>query len=86
MKYLGNMLQLDKSMKIEMSQKRGLFIGEIISLFQEFNFVEPDVFVNIMNIYSASFYESAIWDIFSHDCDGLYKSWNVTIMQAYNVT
>ena len=38
-----------------------------------------------MNIYSASFYGSALWDIFSHDCDRLYKSWNVTIRQAYNV-
>ena len=84
-KHLGNMLQLDNSMKIDMSQKRGKFIGKIISLFQEFNYVEPDVFVKIMNIYSASFYGSALWDIFSHDCDRLYKSWNVTIRQAYNV-
>ena len=84
-KHLGNMLQLDNSMKTDLSQKRGKFIGKIMSLFQEFNYVKPEVFVKLMNIYSASFYGSCLWDIFSNDCEKLYKSWNVTVRQAFNV-
>ena len=84
-KHLGNLLQLDNSMKVDMSQKRGKFIGKMSSLFQEFHYVNPDIFVKIMNIFTTSFYGSNLWDIFSNDCDRLFKSWNVAIRQAFHV-
>ena len=37
LKHLGNVLQNDNSMKIDMSIKRGQFIGRINSLLQEFH-------------------------------------------------
>ena len=64
-KHLGNLLQLDNSMKVDMSQKRGKFIGKMSSLFQEFHYVDPDIFVKIMNIFTTSFYRCILWDIFS---------------------
>ena len=84
-KHLGNMLQLDNRTRVDLSQKRGQFIGKFMSLFQEFDYVDPDVFVKILNIYTTSFYGSCLWDIFSNDCEKLYKSWNVTIREAFNV-
>ena len=84
-KHLGNLLQLDNSMKVDMSQKRGKFIGKMSSLFQEFHYVDTDIFVKIMNIFNTSFYGSNLWDILSNDCDRLYKSWNVAIRQAFDV-
>ena len=85
-KHLGNLLQLDNSMKVDISQKRGKFIGKMVSLFQEFHYVDPDVFVKIMNIFTTSFYGSNLWDIFSSDCERLFKSWNVAIRQAFDVS
>jgi hypothetical protein len=56
-----------------------------MSLFQEFDYVDPDVSVKIVNIFTSSFYGSCLWDIFSNDCEKLYKSWNVSIREAFNV-
>ena len=84
-KHLGSTLQLDNSMKMDLCQKRGKFIGKMTSLFQEFSYVDPEVLVKIMNIFNTSFYGSNLWDIFSADCEKLFKSWNVAIRMAFNV-
>ena len=84
-KHLGSTLQLDNTMRVDLSQKRGKFIGKLVSLSQEFHYTDPEVFVKIMNIFTTSFYGSSLWDIFSADCDKLYKSWNVGIRQAFDV-
>ena len=84
-KHLGSTLQLDNSMRMDMCQKRGQFIGKVSSLLQEFHYVSPEVFVKIVNIFATSFYGSGLWDILSSDCDKLFKSWNVCIRMAYDV-
>ena len=84
-KHLGSTLQLDNSMEMDIAQKRGKFIGKMQSLLQEFHYVEKEVFVKIMNIYTTSFYGSCLWDLFSSGCDKLYKSWNVAIRQVLSV-
>ena len=43
------------------------------------NFAKPAILKKIFNIYATSFYGSGTWDIFSSECEKLYKSWNVTI-------
>ena len=85
-KHLENLLQVDNSMKMDIGQKRGKFIGKVTSLLQEFNYVDPELLTRIMNIYTTSFYGSYLWDIFSQDVERLYKSWNVAIRQIYNVS
>ena len=84
-KHLGSTLQLDNSMKVDISQKRGKFIGKVMSLLQEFCYVDPSVFTRIMTIFATSFYGSGLWDILSPDCEKLYKSWNVSIRNAFDV-
>ena len=82
LKHLGNTLQSDNSMKVDMSLKRGRFIGKVNSLLQEFHFVDPAVKVRILNIFTTSFYGSGLWDLQSPECERLYKSWNVAIRHA----
>ena len=84
-KHLGNMLQQDNSMRVDMCQKRGKFIGKMQSLFQEFSYVDPSVFMKVINLFNTSFYGSSLWDLFSSDCDKIFKSWNVTVRQAFGV-
>ena len=72
-------------MKMDIAQKRGKLIGKLNSLYQEFHYVEPQVFVNIMNIYAASFYGSSLWNLFSAECDRIYAAWNVAIRICLNV-
>ena len=50
-KHLGNIIQSDNSMKHDVAVKRGQFIGKVNSLLQEFHFVNPDVFMKLLNVY-----------------------------------
>ena len=81
----SNLLQCDNSMQIDMAQKRGKLIGKLNSLNQEFHYVEPEVFVKILNIYAASFYGSSLWDLYSKQCERIYAAWNVAIRICFNV-
>ena len=84
-KHLGNLLQVDNTMKLDIGNKRGKFIGKVTSILQEFHYVDPEILTKIMNIFTTSFYGSNLWDIFSPECEKLYKSWNVAIRQVYGV-
>ena len=84
-KHLGNTLQSDNKMSTDIAQKRGKLIGKLNALQQEFHYVEPRVFVKIMNIYASAFYGSNLWDIYSRECERIYSSWNVAIRCCYNV-
>ena len=72
-------------MNRDITVKRGRFIGKLNSLSQEFFYTSPDVYLKILNIYAVSFYGSGLWDMFSSDCDRLYKAWNVAVRQAFRV-
>ena len=84
-KHLGNILEMNNSMKKDVNCKRGQFIGRVNSLSQEFYFADPHSFIKILNLYTVSFPGSCLWDLFSTDCDRLYKAWNVSIRQALNL-
>ena len=84
-KHLGNILQADNSMKVDLSMKRGQFIGKVNSLLQEFHSVDPVVSVKILNIYTTSFYGSGLWDLQSAGCERLLKAWNVAIRHALSL-
>ena len=84
-KHLGNILEYNNSMKRDIAVKRGKFIGKLNSLSQEFFFASPEIFTKILNIYASSFYGSGLWDLFSDDCDRIYRSWNVAMRHAWKV-
>ena len=65
--------------------KRGKFIGKVNSFLQEFYFVAPKTFMELLNIYGTSFYGSCLWDLYSQDVDRIYKSWNVTVRNVFNL-
>ena len=84
-KHLGNVLQCDNSMSVDVLQKRGKYIGKVNSLLQEFHYAEASIVTKLINIYATSFYGSGTWDINSAECEKLYRSWNVTIRLVYNL-
>ena len=84
-KHLGNILQSDNSMTTDCTVKRGVFIGKVNSLFQEFSFAAPKVKLKLVNIFASSFYGSGLWDLSSSACERLYKSWNVAVRLGYGV-
>ena len=72
--HLGNTIESDNSMKTDISIKRGRFVGKIHSLNQEFYFASPAVRCKLINLYCCTYYSSSIWNLYSRDCDKLYKS------------
>jgi hypothetical protein len=53
-KHLGHTLKSDNSMRTDVAQKRGAYIGKINSLLQEFHSVTSEVFLKLMNTYALS--------------------------------
>ena len=73
------------SMRVDIVKKRGVFIGKMNSLSQEFHFAPPDIIIRLMNIHTTTLYGSNTWDILSKDCEKLYSSFNVAIRQILQV-
>ena len=77
--HLGNILECDNSMKTDIIQKRGQFIGRVNSLFQEFHYTSPEIMFQLVNTYASSFYGSQLWNLRSNEAEKLFNSWNVTV-------
>ena len=54
LKHLGHILEKDNSMKLDISKKRGMFIGKTNSLLQEFNNVSKVVFMKVFNSFATN--------------------------------
>ena len=84
-KHLGNILEMNNSMKKDVNCKRGQFIGRVNSLSQEFYFADPHSFIKILNLYTVSFPGSCLWDLFSTDCQRIFSSYNVMLRNIFNL-
>ena len=85
LKHLGNILESSNLMQQDCSVKRGKFIGKINSLRQEFHFADPSIQIKLLNIYTTSFYGSCLWEVFGHDCERFYTSWNIAVRNVFNL-
>ena len=72
-------------MRVDVIQKRATFIAKMNSILQEFHFSEPQTLVKLMNTYATTLYGSNTWDLFSGECEKLYRSFNVAIRQIFNL-
>ena len=62
-----------------------MFVGKLNSPLQEFHYASPDIVMKLVHTYATSMYGSNIWDIFSSDCDKIYKSYNVAVRSIFNL-
>ena len=84
-KHLGHLLQSDNSMRLDIAQKRGSFIGKTNGLLQEFGNVTPKVLIKILHTFAANLYGSNLWNLFGKDCERLFTSYNVAIRNILKV-
>ena len=84
-KHVGNLLECNNTFKSDCLIKRGQFIGKIHSLQQEFPTVASNVKMQLINLFTLSFYGSALWNLFGPEVDKIYKSYNAATRIAYNV-
>ena len=79
-KYPGN-----GSLKQDLLDKRGKFIGKFHGLFQEFGFMDSDLMLKVIHIYATAFYGSQLWDFSGNDATKLYNSWNSQVRLIFRV-
>ena len=59
-KHLGNTLQTENTMTLDINSKRGTFIGKTNSILQEFHYAAPEVLLKLINTYTGNIYGSNI--------------------------
>ena len=78
-------MENDNSFKQDCQIKRGHFIGKIHSLNQEFYCATSAVKMKLYDIFTLSFYGSALWNLFGPEVEKLYRSYNVAVRIAHKV-
>ena len=61
-KHLGHYITNEENMVKDMNAKCGEFNSSVHSQRQELGYQDVSVFMNLVNIYCASFYGSNLWD------------------------
>ena len=84
-KHLGNTLENDNSMRLDCSIKRGIFIGKVNSILQEFHNIDPSLLLKLINTFATSLYGSQLWLLLSKECERLFTAWNVTVRNVFNL-
>ena len=85
LKLLGNTVESDNSVKIDIDMKRAKFIGKLHSLSQEFGFCSPDIQMKMINIYATSFYGANQYRIYTNQCDKFYTAYNMCVRNIFKV-
>ena len=83
-KHLGNTLDCTRKDK-DISVKRGITIGKINGVLQEFNFAHPMTKCSVIHKYCTSFYGCELWDFYSDDFAKILTTWNIYIRKAWGV-
>ena len=83
--HLGTIIHRDEKSDHDILKSRGEFIGNIHSLYQELERINPYLFLRLVNIYLSSFYGSNLWDLNSPSAYKLYSTWNTMIRNNFDL-
>ena len=84
-KHLGHFINNEENMVKDMNAKCGEFISSVHSLRQELGYQDVSVFLNLVNIYCASFYGSNLWDLSSAKAVKLWGAWQTLLRTSYDL-
>ena len=83
--HLGHELHQDCTMDMDTRMKRGSFITSSTDIRTMFNFAMPAQVLNTVNVYSAHFYGSMLWDLYGEMAGQVYRSWNTCVKLVWNL-
>ena len=85
-KHLGCVLTNSSNiMSDDVMFKRAVYVNRNNELCQEFYFTDPNLKIQINNLFNASFYGSVLWDLFGAEVSRLEKTWNVSLRKMLNI-
>ena len=82
-KITQNPLGMDTSS--DLLQKRAIFFQKVHELKQAYGFYNPDIILEIINIFGCSFYGSPLWTLNSEEHKKLNRSWNTVIKMVWDL-
>ena len=77
--HLGHEIQEDATMIKDANMKRAAFLSSCNDIRSLFSFAMPSQVLNAVDIYSAHFYGSMLWDLYSEEVGKIYRSWNTLV-------
>ena len=71
---------------LDANMKRGAYIGETIELLNVFKSAHPLQKLTAVQTYACSFYGSNLWDLYGSAACQVYRAWQVTVRDAWEVS
>ena len=91
-KHLGNLLssKLNTSFsspetKTDLLCKRAILFDKVHQVMQQFGYLEPEMIVKLLSVYSTALYGSTLWQLNSAEHLQLNKSWNTAIKMIWEL-
>ena len=85
-KHLGSVLTNGSNIMSDgVMLKRAAYVNRNNELCQEFYFTDPNLKIQINNLFKTSFYGSVLWDLFEAEASRLEKTWNVSLRKMLNI-
>ena len=83
--HLGHELHQACTMDFDAKCKRAAFIESSTDIREMFSFAYPSQILSSVNVYSAHFYGSMLWDLSSESAGQVYRSWSTCVKLAWDV-
>ena len=86
-KHLGMKLENKPGsiVKQDMKEKRAQYIQRNNELMQEFSYANSTTKTKINSIYNSHFTGSVLWDLFGHEAQMIYNTWNSSIRNMFRL-
>ena len=69
----------------DMKEKRAQYIQRNNELMQEFSYAHSTTKTKINSIYNSHFTGSVVWDLFGHEAEMIYNTWNTSIRKMFRL-
>ena len=83
--HLGHELHQDCSMDMDIRMKRAKFIKNCTDIGDMFSFALPRQVLHAIQVHSAHFYGSMIWDLYGTMATQVYRSWNTCVKLVWDL-
>ena len=84
-KHIGNILQENGTMDKDLKVKRAKFIQTCMAQNDEFECLDMESQIKLLNIYNSHFTGSSLWNFDSENFKQLIRSWNVNLRVISNL-
>ena len=83
--HLGHELHQLGNMEHDAKVRRAVFIENSTNIREMFGFAHPAQVLQAVNVYSAHFYGSMLWNLYGTGASQVFRSWNTCVKLAWGI-